>query len=491
MQTRESLRELVQEKLHGYLFIVVSNREPYIHIFSGREIKCLIPASGLTVALDPVMQACGGTWIAHGSGDADAHVVDKNNKVTVPPDSPLYSLRRVWLSRKDEDGYYYGFSNEALWPLCHIAYKRPMFNESDWEAYKKVNQIFADNVLDEIGDRRAFVFVQDYHLALLPRMIKERNPNAIVAQFWHIPWPNREAFRICPWQEDILDGLLGNDLLGFHIRYHCNNFLDTVDRTIEARVDSERYEVTRGRKKTAVRPFPISVDFEAISREAQSEEVADEVERLKAKLGINDELVGMGLDRLDYTKGIPDRLRAIDRFFERYPEYKAKVVFIQAGVPSRVHIPAYKEINDEIDSLVEQVNWKYGAWHWKPIIYLKENLPPITLMALRRMADFCIVSSLHDGMNLVAKEFVASRFDENGVLLLSPFTGASTELTDALLVNPYATDYFAKAIKDALEMPQAEKQKRMRKMREIVRENNVYKWATDIISELVKFEFGA
>lgn len=491
MQTRESLHKLVQEKLQDYLFIVVSNREPYVHTFAGREIKCQKPPSGLTVALDPVMQACGGTWLAHGSGDADAHVVDKNNKVMVPPQNPVYPLRRVWLSRKDEDGYYYGFSNQALWPLCHIAYTRPVFNESDWETYKKVNQAFAENVLDEIGDRKAFVFVQDYHLALLPRILKGKKPNIIVAQFWHIPWPNPESFRICPWQDDILDGLLGNDLLGFHVRYHCNNFLDTVDRAIEARSDRERYEVTRGGRRTAVRAFPISVDFEAISSEAQSDEVASEIERLRTELGLNDELIGMGLDRFDYTKGIPDRLRAIDRFFERNPEYKGKVVFIQAGVPSRVHIPAYKQINDEIDSLVEEVNWKYGAWHWKPIIYFRENLPPLTLMALRRMADFCIVSSLHDGMNLVAKEFVASRFDEDGVLILSSFTGAARELTDALLVNPYATDHLAKAIKDALEMPQAERQKRMRKMREVVKENNIYKWAADIISELVKFEFGA
>jgi trehalose 6-phosphate synthase len=259
---------------------------------------------------------------------------------------------------------------------------------------------------------------------------------------------------------------------------------------MESKTDRERYEITRGGKKTAVRAFPISVDFETISKEAQREEVSTEIERLRAKLGINDELIGMGLDRFDYTKGIPDRLRAIDSFFEKYPDYRGKFVFIQVGVPSRVHIPAYREINDEIDSLVEELNWKYAAWHWKPIVYLKEHLPPLTLMALRRMANFCIVSSLHDGMNLVAKEFVASRFDEDGVLILSPFTGAARELTDALLVNPYATDHFAKAIKEAIEMPLEERQKRMRKMRETVRENNIYKWAADIISELVKFEFG-
>jgi trehalose 6-phosphate synthase len=490
MWTRESLDELVREKLSGYLFVVVSNREPYIHTLSGRKIVCQVPASGLTVALDPVMQACGGTWIAHGSGDADREVVDKDNKVGVPPEEVRYALRRIWLSKEEEGGYYYGFSNEALWPLCHIVYTRPLFAESDWNTYKKVNEIFAQGILDEVGDKKVFVFIQDYHLTLLSRLIKDKNPNIITAQFWHIPWPNREAFRICPWQGEILRGLLGNDLLGFHIRYHCNNFLDTVDRAIEAKVDWERYEVTYGGKRTAVRPFPISVDFEDISQEAQKEEVATEIERLKNTLGIGDEMVGVGLDRIDYTKGIPDRFLAISRFLEKYPQYRGRVVFIQAGVPSRIQLGAYKKLNEEIDNLVEEINWKYGMGRWKPIIYLREHEPPVTLMALRRMANFCVVSSLHDGMNLVAKEFVASRFDEDGVLILSPFTGAARELTDALLVNPYATDHFAEAIKNALEMPKAERQKRMRKMREVVRENNIYKWAADIISELVKFEFG-
>jgi trehalose 6-phosphate synthase len=490
MWTKDGLRELVRTKLGDYLFIVVSNREPYIHAYVGSEIKCEVPASGLTVALDPVMQACGGTWIAHGSGDADGEVVDERNKVAVPPEEPRYSLRRVWLSKEQEDGYYFGFSNEALWPLCHISYTRPVFNESDWDTYKEVNQLFADNVLDEVGNRRAFVFIQDYHLTLLPRFIKEKNPNIITAQFWHIPWPNPEAFRICPWQEEILDGLLGNDLLGFHIRYHCNNFLDTVDRALEARVDRDRYEVARGGKKTAVRPFPISVDFEEISREAQGEDVTAEVRRLKNRLGLRDELIGLGLDRIDYTKGIPDRLRAFDSFLGRYPDYKERVVFIQAGVPSRTHIGAYKKLNEEIDNLVEEVNWKHASGRWSLVIYLREHLSPTTLMALRRMASFCLVSSLHDGMNLVAKEFVASRFDDDGVLILSPFTGAARELTDALLVNPYATDHFAEAIKKSLEMPQTERQRRMRKMRQVVQENNIYKWAAEIISELVKFEFG-
>jgi len=488
--TQEALHDLVREKLGGYLFVVVSNREPYIHTFSGREIVCQVPASGLTVALDPVMQACGGIWIAHGSGDADREVVDKDNKVGIPPENPRYTLKRLWLSKEDEEGYYFGFSNEALWPLCHIVYTRPVFEESDWETYKKVNEIFARSVLDEVGDRKAFVFIQDYHLTLLSRLIKDKNPNIITAQFWHIPWPHREAFRICPWQEEILHGLLGNDLLGFHIRYHCNNFLDTVDRAIEAKVDWERYEVTCGGRKTAVRPFPISVDFEALSQFAQSQEVAAQAEELRERLNLDDKIVGVGFDRLDYTKGIPDRLRAVGRFFEKYPGYKEKVVFIQAGVPSRVEISEYKKLSEEIDRVEEETNSRWATGRWKPIVYLREHQSQTALMALRRLADFFVVSSLHDGMNIVAKEFVASRFDEDGVLILSPFTGSARELTDAVFANPYAIYHFADAIKNAVEMPEAERRRRMQKMRAVVRENNINKWAADIISELVKFEFG-
>ncbi len=490
MWTKDSLCELVREKLGDYKFIAVSNREPYVHTYSGHQVICRRPPSGLTAALDPVMQACGGIWIAHGSGDADRRTVDRNNKVSVPPEKPSYSLKRIWLNKEEEDGYYNGFSNEALWPLCHIVYTRPAFDEPDWNTYKKVNNIFAENVLEEVGTGKAFVFVQDYHLALLPKLLKEANSNIITAHFWHIPWPNEEAFRICPWQNEILEGLLSNDIMGFHIRSHCNNFMETVGRALEARVDYERYEVSYGGKRTAVRPFPISVDFEALDREAQGAEVTAEVDRLKNCLGLNDEVIGMGIDRFDYTKGIPDRLKAIDGFLAKYPEYQGKVIFIQAGVASRVLIQEYQSLNKEIDSLVEKINWKYAKGRWKPIICLRENLPQVSLMALRRMADFCVVSSLHDGMNLVAKEYVASRFDEGGVLILSPFTGASRELTEALLVNPYATDQFAEAIKKAIEMPKAEKQRRMKKMREVVRENNIYKWAADIISDLLKFGVG-
>ena len=485
--TKDSLRETIRQRLGDGLFLVVSNREPYIHRFEGEEIVCEVPPSGLVMALDPVMRACGGTWVAHGSGDADRQVVDAQDHVGVPPEEPAYALRRVWLTKDEEAGYYYGFANEALWPLCHIAYTRPSFELRDWEAYRAVNQKFADVVLSEVGDRRAFVFIQDYHLALLPRLLKR--PNIRTAQFWHIPWPNREAFRICPWSQEILDGLLGNDLLGFHIQYHCQNFLSTVDRLIESRVDYDRSQATRGGLTTKVRPFPISVDFEALAARASSSEVAARMTALRRRYAIRDQIVMLGVDRLDYTKGIPERLRAVDRFLERYPDFRRRFLFVQIGVPSRVHIETYQRVNQEIDDLVETVNWKYHTETWKPILYLKQHVEPIALSAWYRLAHLCAVTSLHDGMNLVAKEFVASRAGEDGVLLLSRFTGAAWELTDAELVNPFAIDELAEAIHRAIQMPLEEQQRRMRKLRAQVNEHNIYQWAGNILSCLFEFEF--
>ncbi len=483
--TKEDLHKAVSTKLADELFVVVSNREPYVHVLSNDGIKCIVPASGLTVALDPVMRACGGTWVAHGSGSADRRVVDENNRIMVPPDLSCYALKRIWLTKEQENGYYLGFSNEALWPLCHLAYVPPSFDESNWNFYKNVNRCFADAVLEEIDDRKAFVFIQDYHLALLSRLIKTRNDKVITAQFWHIPWPNPEAFRICPWGTELLDGLLGNDMLGFHIKYHCYNFIETVRLMLESRVDNERMAVSRGGKTTVVRSFPISVDFERIAAEAETPEVKAEIEAIRHKWKLSDEVIGIGIDRLDYTKGIPHRIRALDTFLFKYPEYQGRVVFFQIGEISRIEIKKYQELNTEIDQLVGQVNSKYQTDSWKPIIFIREHLSQLTLTAFKRLADFCIVSSLHDGMNLVAKEFVSSRSDEDGVLILSRFTGAARELTDAVLINPYATDHFAESIKKAIEMSPEQRKAKMQKLRKIVEENNIYKWAGNIISELV------
>jgi alpha,alpha-trehalose-phosphate synthase [UDP-forming] len=484
VSTKEELQELVKDKLSDRLLVIVSNREPYIHVASGKDVECIVPASGLTVALDPVMRACGGSWVAHGSGSADKDVVDEHNRVLVPPDEQKYSLRRVWLTKEEEEGYYLGFSNEALWPLCHVAYTPPSFDEADWNTYKKVNQIFADAVLDEIGDREAFVFIQDYHLALLPKMIKAKNPDVVTAQFWHIPWPNPEAFRICPWASEILEGLLYNDMIGFHIGYHCQNFLDTVSKTMESKIDFEKWAVYRGGRTTLIRSFPISVDFDRIGREAGSDEVKKEMEIIRQNWKLEDEFVGVAIDRIDYTKGIPHRLKALDKFFAKYPKYQGRVVLFQLGEPSRIHIKRYKELNAEVDDLVEEINWKYQSRGWKPIVYVKRHCTPTTLLAFNMLARFCIVSSLHDGMNLVAKEFVSSRIDNDGVLILSRFTGAARELGEAVLINPYATDEFAEAIKKAVEMSSNERSMRMKKLRHTVKDNNIYKWAGDIICEL-------
>ena len=486
---KEELQALVHSRLKDYPFIVVSNREPYIHNWVGEEIKCFRPASGLTMALDPVMQACGGTWIAHGSGDADSDVVDGEGKISVPGEAPRYALKRVWLSKQEELNYYDGFSNQALWPLCHIVYVKPIFRQKDWDTYKTVNRRFADAVYAEIGEKGAFVFVQDYHLALAAKMIKERCPAAITAQFWHIPWPNYEAFRICPWQEEILDGLLANDLIGFHTLYHCNNFMETVDRTLECRIEREKNAIVRGGHSTLVQPFPISVDSAEISLRAHSEEVTKEMERLRREYNLRQEFIGIGIDRLDYTKGIPERLKAIDLFLSKNRRYEGRLTFVQAGEPSRTHVEQYMRLNEEIDELVEEINWRYWRSRWKPILYIKEHFSPVTLSALQRLANFCMVSSLHDGMNLVAKEFVSSRVDGDGVLILSRFTGAARELTDALLVNPYSVDDMAQTIALGVNMAKKERRRRMSSLRAIVQENNIYSWAGNIISEIARLQF--
>jgi trehalose-6-phosphate synthase len=482
--TKDDLRNIVKEKVGSHRFIVVSNREPYIHVYSEGGIRCQTPASGMTVALDPVMRACGGTWIASGMGSADRDVVDDRARIEVPPEQPCYTLRRVWLSKEEEEGFYYGYANEGVWPLCHNVYVRPTFRESDWQVYKAVNRRFADAVLEEMGDETGFVFIQDYHFVLLARMIKERRPDIVLAQFWHIPWPNPEAFRVCPHAEEVLIGLLGNDILGFHIRYHCQNFLDSVDRFIEGRLDRERLSVITGGRETLVRAFPISIDFDALEGLARSQEIEQRQRAIKMDFRIRDRFLAVGIDRFDYTKGILERFHAVDRFLEKFPEYVGRFVFLQVGPLSRIRIPEYKSYNDEIYHRMTDINEKYRTKDWQPIILCKLHLETKDVLAYYRAADVLVVSSIHDGMNLVAKEFVASRFDERGVLVLSRFTGSARELGDAVLVNPIATDQFAEALKVALQMPADEQAARMRKLREAVRENNVYRWAGNIVREM-------
>jgi len=468
--------------------VIVSNRQPWFHERVADGIRATRPASGLVTALEPIIEAVGGTWIAHGSASADRLVVDRKNRIRLPEQDPRFTLRRVWLTPKEEAGYYYGISNKALWPLCHIVYTKPRFSRKDWETYKDVNKRFCDTVLDEVGDSPAIVFIQDYHLALLPRYLRNARPDLKLVQFWHIPWPNREAFRIFPWSEEILDGLLGNDLLGFHIQYHCNNFLDTVDKGMEAMVDYENFSIYRGGRPTFIRPFPISVDFKQIGVDAGSAIVQEKKESFIRELGPGaaGTRIYVGADRIDYTKGIPERLRGFDLLLRRSPDLRKKVTLMQLAAPSRTQIEEYQNINDEIEKLVEEINGRHGADDWKPIHFLRANHDYHAVIAAYRMADVVMVTSLHDGMNLVAKEFIAARTDGDGVLLLSQYTGAARELIDALLINPYDTDQLADAMLRAFNMPEKERRQRMARMRAQVEKNNIYEWGRKIFEELLK-----
>ena len=484
--TEAKLRDLIRAKLGENAFFVISNREPYMHVIdeSTGVTKCIRPASGVVTAIHPVLCACGGTWIAHGGGNADKKFVNSKDKLGVPPEDNRYILKRVWLTKEEEDGYYYGFANEGLWPLCHNTHTRPIFQESDWQMYKKVNQKFADSLLEELPRKPALIFIQDYHFTLLAKMIKEKRPDVTIALFWHIPWPNPENFSICPYRKEILDGMLGCDLIGFHVQNHCNNFLDTTNRLLESRVDTERFSVIRFDKETFVRAFPISVDGHINAGSLKAEPISREIEKLKKEYELKDKIVGLGVDRIDYTKGIIERILAIDRFLEKYPQYKKKFVFIQLAAPSRTHIKRYHDLMGEIDELVESKNWKYLDGDWKPIIYLKRHFPQDEIEPFYMLADLCVVSSLHDGMNLVAKEYVAAKKDLTGSLVLSQFTGAARELTDAIQINPYSIEEFADSIKLAVAMPLEEKKRRIENMRKIISENNVYRWAGNIITEL-------
>jgi trehalose 6-phosphate synthase len=473
--TPEALREILSSDLRGNDVIVVSNREPYIHVHDGSEIAIQRPASGLVTAVEPIMRACSGTWIAHGSGSADRLVVDARDRVAAPVPAPGYQLRRIWLSEREEAGYYYGFANEGLWPLCHIAHVRPTFRSEDWAQYREVNQKFADAVVKEARTDSPVVLVQDYHLALVPRMIRQRLPHATIITFWHIPWPNPEAFAICPWRNELLDGLLGSSILGFHTQFHCNNFVDTVDRLLEARVDRETFGVSYLGERTLVKRYPISVRWPEEQDAAEITECRSKVrERLKLP---SDQALGVGVDRMDYTKGLEERFRAVERLFELHPEWVGRFTFVQIAAPTRAIIPQYQQYERSVRDLVTRINGRFAHEGRPAIVLLAHHHDAEQVQEYYRAADVCFVSSLHDGMNLVAKEFVAARDDEDGVLVLSQFTGAARELPEALIVNPYDADECAAALDVALTMPPRLRTARMRLMRGLVQQFNVYRWA--------------
>lgn len=488
--TAERLHEFTKDLLKNRTIVAVSNREPYTHYKDGNKIRWMVPAGGVITALDPVMQACGGLWIAHGSGDADKLVTNKDDKIQVPPGEHSYTLKRVWLSKEEEQGYYEGLANGALWPLCHMVHTRPTFRQSDWEEYQKVNRKFADAVLKEIkGKKNPIVIIQDYHFALLPKLVKDSRPDAAVCIFWHIPWPNSEAFSICPWKKELLDGLLGADVIGFHTQLFCNNFIHTVSRELEALIDLEQFTVTKNGHTSFVKPFPISIDFtgrKASKKELESQATA--AKQLREELGIKTTHVGVGVDRLDYTKGILERVKAIELFLEKNPRYREDFTFVQIAAPSRTSVKEYQEFDQKLTEEVERINNLFRQGTWKPIILIKEHRDRDYLEALYRAADFCLVTPLHDGMNLVAKEFIAARDDERGILILSQYAGASQELREALIVNPYDGQQTADIIRQALEMQPAEQARRMKKLRQAVKDHNVYRWSAEILKHVAELD---
>jgi trehalose 6-phosphate synthase len=477
--TPERLKQTLNRYLHGEKVVILANREPYIHerLQDGEGVRVVHPASGLVTALEPVMRACSGTWIAHGSGSADRESADRHGRLRVPPGEESYLLRRVWLTPEEEKGYYYGFSNEGLWPLCHIAHARPIFRSDDWKHYRVVNQKFADALCSEVDSEDPIVLVQDYQLALAPRLIRERLPRATVIMFWHIPWPNSQRFGICPWRKELLEGMLGASILGFHTQLDCNSFVDAVDRFLEARIDREHHAVVQHGRHTLVRPYPISVAWPTRWLEAAPTVVECRASIFEA-LGLEpDALLGIGVDRLDYTKGVEERLLAVERLLERFPTFRGRFTFVQLAAPSRTIIERYRQLNESVEQLAARINERFGQGSYRPIVLLRFHHEPPAVFRYYRAADLCYVSSLHDGMNLVAKEFVAAREDESGVLVLSQFTGAASELTEALIVNPYDLDEASAALATALDMSADEKRDRMRSMRAFVSEFNVYRWA--------------
>ncbi len=486
--TPERLKRLLTEHLADDEIIVVSNREPYIHVRNDNGIEVQCPASGLVTAVEPVMRACSGTWIAHGAGSADRETVDAKDRVMVPPSDPSYTLRRIWLSQEEEDGYYYGFANEGLWPLCHIAHVRPVFRSADWKQYVAVNRRFADAVVAEARTENPVVLVQDYHFALLPRLVRDRLPHATIITFWHIPWPNPESFGICPWRTELIEGLLGSTILGFHTRYQAKNFVETADRFLETRIEHETSQISYGGVRTQVESYPISIDWpDAPSLEKDVDECRREV---RERLGLPAvQMVGLGVDRLDYTKGILERFSAVEAMLERHPEMIGRFTFVQIAAPSRSALEEYQNFEARVRAEALRINRRFArapagrspAEAPSAIALLIEHHDKQSVFTHYRACDVCVVTSLHDGMNLVAKEFVAARDDEQGVLILSAFAGASRELREALIVNPYHVEHTADMIHAGLTMPPAEQRERMRALRAMVRDNNVFRWAARML----------
>ena len=480
IKTPKDLTQFVKTALKGRKFIVAIQREAYIHTKSALGITMEKTAGGAHSLLDGILQATGGTMVALAAGDADSEMVDSNNRVMVPPEKPSYTLKRVFIKKKELEGFYYGFANQTLWPLCHAVFVKPIFHNSWWQDYVAVNQKFADAIGEELGgEEDGFIWINDYHLGLLPAMLRRTYPKLKIGVFWHIPWPTYEIYRICPWRKDMVTGLLGADFIGFHRGYHVDNFVECARRDLEIIVDTEPRSITYKEHTTKITHVPAGIDYSEIMQELGNKKTAKQI--IEQDFGFTYEKLGIGVDRIDYTKGIPERLKIIDRFFEKYPDFLGKFTYLLIGAPSRLHIPAYKAINHEISDLVEKINWKYGNGTWIPIQYVNKILPRERIFSYYYLADICMVTSLDDGMNLVAKEYAICNESDKGMLLLSKFTGAAKDMKSAMLINPYDIEGSAIALYHALSMDPKEKEKRNKELKTVLAENNIYSWGMKFI----------
>ena len=461
--------------------VLVSNREPYVHERDDRgDVHVHRPAGGLVTGVEPLLRAAGGTWIACGSGSADRETCNGLGRLRVPPEKPEYTLRRLFLTDDEVSRYYDGFANQALWPLCHRVHTRPRFRPEEWEMYREVNRRFAKAAADEAGNA-GIVLVQDYHFALVPRLIRDAAAGATVGIFWHIHWPHPEAFEICPWTAEILDGMLAADTIGFHTRDYCRNFLETVARTLPSDVDLEAMTVQYRGHRTAVRPYPISVEWpHPVASRAEGRMV-------RSRLGIRDDVhVSIGVDRADYTKGLLERVDAIDLLLTHHPELIGRYVHVQLTAPSRTRIFEYQQLGAELQSRVDEVNRRHGRVGYRPIVLQMRSFTPDEVRVHYAMAQSAVVTPLHDGMNLVAKEYIASCADRKGVLVLSRFAGAAAELPDAILVNPYDTQQVASAIFHAIHIQPEERESRMKALRAAVASNSIADWSRKLVGDLAE-----
>jgi trehalose 6-phosphate synthase len=485
--TVERLQRSLETLFDGESIVILANREPFRHERdAGGNIVVRRSAGGLVTALEPLIHACSGVWVAHGAGTADKAVVDWRDGLEVPPADPLYRLRRVWLNEDEERGYYFGFANEGLWPLCHRVHVQPVFRSGDFQMYAEVNARFAEAVCEEVESDSPLVFVQDYHFALAPRYIRECLPQSTIVAFWHIPWPHVRDFQICPWGRQLLEGLLGSSIVGFQTPLDCKNFVETVESSLGAHVNRSRDVITYKGRRTMVRAYPVSIEWPSRwAAESPAIETCRETVRRQLQLPSNVRL-GVGVDRLDYTKGINEKFLAVERLLDSSPEFRERFVFVQIAEPSRACLPAYRDLRARVVATADRINRRFGAGSYRPIILLEAHFEPAEVYRFLRAADLCYVGSLHDGMNLVAKEFVCAREDERGVLVLSGFAGAAGQLTGAMIVNPYAIEDSAHVLANALHMADEEQAKRMRAMRSVVAGFNTYWWAGQMLEDAAR-----